>query len=292
MNKIVVAGSLNYDIFVEASRRPVKGETLTGKCWYPKFGGKGGNQALSAAKCGSSVTMVGAVGRDDFGEAMTNTLKNHHVNIDFLQHLDSVGTGISVAIMDSDGDYGAVIVGGSNVKIDDTVFEKEELWADCKMLILQNEVSDSTNYLAAKNAKTRNIKVCINAAPVKKMSDELKSLIDILIVNEVEATALCSKPVDSLDSALQAARELAKSFPMVVVTAGGNGVAYCTASGEEGTEKAHKIKLISTHGAGDCFVGALCHSLVEGSSLKEAVTFANLKAAEHVSTVHKDTLFQ
>ncbi len=289
MNKIVVAGSLNYDIFVEASRRPVKGETLNGKCWYPKFGGKGGNQALSAAKCGSSVVIVGAVGTDDFGKAMTHTLENHHVNIDYLQHLDNVGSGISVAIMDADGDYGAVIVGGSNVRIDNSVFEKDELWDDCKMLILQNEVDDTTNLAAAKNAKKRNIRVCINAAPVKKMSADLKALIDILVVNEVEASALCNLKVESLDSALSAAKALCKDFPYVVVTCGGNGVAYCTKSGEEGSEKAHKIRLISTHGAGDCFVGALCYDLVEGASLKDAVTFANTKAAEHVSTVHEDT---
>ncbi len=289
MKKIVVAGSLNYDIFVEAPRRPVKGETLSGYRWYPKFGGKGGNQALSAAKCGCAVTMVGAVGSDDFGCALSKVLLSHGIDDTYLQHIEKTSSGMSVAIMDDDGDYGAVIVGGTNVEIDNSVFSDDKLWDKVSMLILQNEVADETNYAAAYEAFKRNIPVCINAAPVKPMEARLKPLISILVVNEVEASGLCSVSVDSLDSALAAARELSRDFKFVVVTAGGNGVAYATADGDEGKIEALKIKLISTHGAGDCFVGALCSKLVENKTLREAVDFANRTAALHVSTEHKDT---
>ena len=43
---VVVLGSLHYDIMVEGPGRPRKGETVTGTAWYPKCGGKGGNQAV------------------------------------------------------------------------------------------------------------------------------------------------------------------------------------------------------------------------------------------------------
>ena len=42
---VVVVGSLHYDIMVDAPDRPRKGETVAGRSWAPKFGGKGGNQA-------------------------------------------------------------------------------------------------------------------------------------------------------------------------------------------------------------------------------------------------------
>ncbi|MBQ3679318.1 MAG: ribokinase [Succinivibrio sp.] len=288
MKKIVVAGSLNYDIFVEAPRRPLKGETLTGYKWYPKFGGKGGNQALSAAKCGCNVIMVGALGNDSFGKSMCNVLTSHKVDTSYLQNCEKTGSGISVAIMDDDGDYGAVIVGGANVQIDNSVFSNETLWKDVGMLILQNEVAEETNLIAAREAKKRGIKVCINAAPVKVMNPELLKMIDILVVNEVEATSICKIKVDSLHSALDACLQLVKDFPYVVVTAGGNGVAYAASDGSKGTVEALKIKLISTHGAGDCFVGALCSRLVNNESIAESVIFANKIAAEHVSTTHED----
>ena len=160
------------------------------------------------------------------------------------------------------------------------------------MLILQNEVSEESNLVAAKIAHEKNIPVCINAAPVRKMSDELKALIDIVVVNEVEAGFLCNLEVNNLAAAVTASKALLKDFKKVVVTAGGNGVAFASVDGEEGSEPSHKIKLVSTHGAGDCFVGALCAHLVKENSLKDSVTYANLKAAEHVSTEHPESIMK
>ena len=69
-----MVGSLHYDIMVDAPDRPRKGETVTGYSWHPKFGGKGGNQAIAAAKAGANVRMAGAVGDDDFGRFLLKEL--------------------------------------------------------------------------------------------------------------------------------------------------------------------------------------------------------------------------
>ena len=71
---VVVVGSLHYDIMVDAPDRPRKGETVTGYAWRPKFGGKGGNQAVAAAKAGAEVRMAGAVGTDEFGRFLLDAL--------------------------------------------------------------------------------------------------------------------------------------------------------------------------------------------------------------------------
>src|SRR5262245_56962100 len=55
---VIVVGSLHYDIMVDAPDRPRKGETLQGRSWTPKFGGKGGNQAAAARRQGVSTAMV------------------------------------------------------------------------------------------------------------------------------------------------------------------------------------------------------------------------------------------
>ena len=281
-SKVVVVGSLHYDIVVEAPYRPEKGETVLGYKWFPKFGGKGGNQAMAAAKAGCNVTMVSAVGNDDFARFMLQTLQQQQISTEFIQHRSSVGTGMSVAIMDDEGDYGAVVVSGANLEIDQTPLKNEQLWSDVKMLILQNEILECTNITAASEAKKRHIPVCINAAPAKQLSAELNRLIDILIVNAVEARDMCGIEVTDLDSALSAANKLALTYPQVVVTAGGDGVAFSDRN-EQGSIPAKKVKLVSTHGAGDCFVGHLCAALVQGMNLKQAVELGNLKAAEHVS---------
>ena len=94
---------------------------------------------------------------------------------------------------------------------------------------------------------------------------------------------MCGVEVNDLASALAAADKLAETYQQVIVTAGGDGVAFVNQS-ERGTVPAKKVKLISTLGAGDCFVGHLCLSLIQGNALRQAVKFANVKAAEHVST--------
>lgn len=77
---------------------------------------------------------------------------------------------------------------------------------------------------------------------------------------------------------------------MVIVTAGGDGVAYAGQDGTAGALPAHKVEVISTHGAGDCFVGHLAACLCQGQSLEAAVTAANERAAWHVSHPQKDNL--
>ena len=115
VSAVVVVGSLHYDIMVDAPDRPRKGETVAGLSWSPKFGGKGGNQARAAQSQGVPTAMVGAVGNDDFGGALLAGLDRGGVDRSAVATLSGVGSGMSVAIFDAEGDYGAVIVSGANL---------------------------------------------------------------------------------------------------------------------------------------------------------------------------------
>lgn len=114
---VIVVGSLHYDIVVDAPDRPRKGETIAGSGWHPKFGGKGGNQAAAARRQGIPTAMVGAVGDDSFGIALLAGLDRAQVDRTNVAVLSGIGSGMSVAIFDDDGDYGAVIVSGANLAI-------------------------------------------------------------------------------------------------------------------------------------------------------------------------------
>lgn len=149
---VVVVGSLHYDIMVEAPDRPRKGETVTGFSWHPKFGGKGGNQAVAAVKAGAEVRMAGAVGNDEFGRFLLDALSAGGVDASYIAKLDLVGSGMSVATTDSQGDYGAVIVSGANAELDPVSLENEQLWLNSNVLVLQNEIPDAVNLVAAKAA--------------------------------------------------------------------------------------------------------------------------------------------
>lgn len=283
MSVILVAGSLHYDIMITVSHQPEKGETVLGNKVAYKFGGKGGNQAISAAKNGEMVRFAGAVGHDANGEFLINTLKASSVYTQYVSILENENSGMSVAISDYSGDYSAVVASNSNKLIPEETFESDSLWADVSMLILQNEVSTKTNLKAAVEAKKRGIKVCMNAAPVTDKNCPVFDYVDLMVVNAVEARDLSGIPVESLDSAEEAASELTSRFKQVVVTAGENGVAYAEVGECPDSLSAIPVKLVSTHGAGDCFMGALCSEINKKRDLCDAVTFANEVAAKHVS---------
>ncbi len=287
---VTVFGSLHYDIAVMGPSRPRKGETVTGTSWHPKSGGKGGNQAVSAARTGVATSMIGAVADDDFGRFLLANLERKSVDHTFVRRDASQSTGMSVAIFDDEGDYGAVIVSGSNLTLGhQDVVAARELLDRTTILVLQNEIPDAANIAAAKVVKLAGGHVLINAAPARALSNELQQLIDIIVVNAIEAETLAGVPVvETLNGALEAARALAQTFPEVVVTAGGAGVAYANGEGGEIVIEGLKIKVESTHGAGDEFIGAFASELAGGTAMRDALVRANEAAAKLVATKEID----
>jgi len=281
---VVVVGSLHYDIMVDAPDRPRKGETVTGLAWRPKFGGKGGNQAVAAATAGADVRMVGAVGDDDFGRFLLANLSSAGVDASRVARIDGRASGMSVAISDSSGDYGAVIVSGANTAADPERLDDATLWQGARVLVLQNEMPDAVNLAAAKAANRAGVPVCLNAAPYRQLADEFITLVDVLIVNAIEAGQLSQCPVEDLASATVAASALSDRFGAVVVTAGGHGVVGIQRGLDPVAIPAIAVRLISTHGAGDVFVGTFAAALAASRPFGESLSLANQAAARHVST--------
>lgn len=284
--RVTVFGSLHYDIAVFGPARPRKGETVTGSAWHPKSGGKGGNQAVSAAKTGIATSMIGAVAQDEFGHFLLDNLARKGVDHRFVARNAQSSTGMSVAIFDDEGDYGAVIVSGSNLELGDTHLDAaSEVLAETSILVLQNEIPDAANVAAARRAKAAGALVLLNAAPARPLSDDLKALVDILVVNAIEAEMLAGVDVvETLGGALSAARILKAGYPQVVVTAGGAGVAAVDESGQEITIEPVQVSVESTHGAGDEFIGMLAAQTARGARLEVALAEANKAAAKLVAT--------
>jgi ribokinase len=280
---VLVVGSLHYDIMVEADHLPRKDETAVGRRWYPKFGGKGGNQAVSAARHGAAARMLGAIGTDDFGRFLRDGLAAGGVDTRFLREIAGVGSGMSVAIQDSEGDYAATIVSGANLALDPAWLDDPALWRDAGLLVLQNEVPEAINLAAATRARTRGLRTLLNAAPFRPLSPMLESVIDVLIVNAVEAEMMGAGHVCCLDSASAAAGKLASRFESVIVTAGSQGLAAWTAEEDRFQLPAQKVDVVSSHGAGDCFIGAFAAATVHGAVFRDACAQAAAAAARHVA---------
>lgn len=283
MIDILVCGSLHLDVVVEAPRLPGLDETLPGTAWRYACGGKGGNQAVMAARLGARVAMMGRVGADDFGMRLLANLDAAGIERSSVCVDPVTGSGMSAAILDPAGDYGAVIVSGANLAIPPPEAAAAVAALRPKVLLLQNEVPEAVNLAAAVASKAAGATVILNAAPARKLGAELSAVLDVLVVNRVEAAMLSGHAVETVDEAVAALESLGATHRMVLVTLGGEGLVLGGPGLSPVAIAARKVPVVSTHGAGDAFIGALACKLSQGAALLAATQFANAAAAEFIS---------
>jgi ribokinase len=117
------------------------------------------------------------------------------------------------------------------------------------------------------------------------MPEALAAHIDLLVVNEIEAEMLArTGPVDGVAAALSAAAVLLSRVPRVIVTLGGRGLVLASRDAAPVVIPGHPVRVESTHGAGDAFIGALAARLAQDAPLEAAARHANAAAAVLVAT--------
>lgn len=276
---VFVCGSLHYDVVVNASHLPRLDETVPGVAVDYVTGGKGGNQAVASARMGAATAFAGRIGDDAFGQALLKSLNQAGVDIRQVQR-DLGASGMSVAIVEPNGGYGAVIVSAANLGIDPS---RIVLPDTTRVVLLQNEVPEAVNLAVALKAQVHGATVILNAAPARPMGNDLMRAIDMLVVNRVEAADLLAISETALDP-LDAAQALTKLGPRsVIITLGADGLVLHQ-TGKTIHHPGHHVEVVSTHGAGDAFLGALAAAHASGRSIADAARFGQAAAAAHVST--------
>ncbi|MER5734175.1 MULTISPECIES: ribokinase [unclassified Streptomyces] len=273
MTSIVVLGSTNMDLVAYVAKAPARGETVTGRSFRTIPGGKGANQAVAAARAGGEVAMIGAVGSDDFGYRLRDTLEHCSVDTDLLRTVEGP-SGTAHIVVDDEGGNAIVVVPGANGTVTSLSQGDEALIATADLLLLQLELPLSAVVDGAAHARRRGVKTVLTPAPVQPLPPELFDVTDLLVPNEHEATALTGR-ADPHAAALA----LLDAVPEVVVTLGAAGCLYAARGAELLTVPAPRVRAVDTTAAGDTFVGALAVALGEGRPVPEALTWAGTAAA-------------
>ena len=271
MSDILVVGSLNADLVVRAPRFPQPGETISGEDLQVIPGGKGANQAVAAARLGVNVSMLGCVGKDNFGDFLLDNLKSNNVDTNLIRRDDS-STGTATIIVDADGQNSIVLSPGANGKVASSDVEHAS-FSNFSLILLQLEIPTPTVYSAAKLAKQNNVRVILNPAPAKELPDELISLADFIIPNETELSLLTGVEVKDIPSAEKAARILLdKGAQNVIVTLGNKGALIINKEISEQADT-YPVDVVDTTAAGDAFIGGFAVALDSASSLADAVQY-------------------
>jgi ribokinase len=282
----VVVGSLNMDLRIETPRLPVPGETLLGSRFSTDSGGKGANQAVAAARLGGAVHMLGRVGRDTHGEALTQSLRQDGVDVAAVGLDEVQATGTAAIFLMPDGENSIIVIPGANHALTPALVQAEAArLQQAGVVVAQLECPLESVRAALQIAHAAGGLTLLNAAPAQPLDDALLACVRWLIVNEVEAAMLSGLPVDTPAQAEAAAQALRRRGPEhVVVSLGSAGLLHVGPDGAS-AQPAPRVQAVDTTGAGDTLVGALAAGLAEGWPVPEALQRAQCAAALAVTRI-------
>ena len=280
MGRVFVAGSINMDVVATADRHPGIGETIAGDSlgYFP--GGKGANQAVAAAKLGATTTLIGRLGKDAFGDQLKTYLAAQGLDLTFVRDTLGVHTGTAIITV-AKADNTIVVIPGANGLVSAADVTAPTL-AKGDVAVSQFEIPLVAVTAFFQRARAAGATTILNPAPAAECNAEMLELVDILILNESELALLAGIELRDTDDHARFI-EAARSLPIgrdktVCVTLGKRGV-LALVNDEPLIIPGRAVKAVDTTGAGDCFVGAVASQLAGGSSIGNALNYANAAAS-------------
>jgi ribokinase len=230
--RLTVVGSANLDLIARVARLPRPGETVTDADLMRAPGGKGGNQAVAAARLGAAVRFLGTVGEDEYAEEALSGLAEANVEMEVARRGQ---TGIALIVVAADGENQIVVVPGANATVDAV---------GSGNVLCQLEVPLETVEANARAADW----FCLNAAPAKPVDVEP----DLLVVNRYEY-------------------EVNSRGKLVALTLGEEGAVLLENGREIVRATPPKVDAVDGTAAGDAFTACLVVSHLEGRDSEEAL---------------------
>jgi ribokinase len=287
---VVVVGSHAPGLLVDVAVLPRPGETVLGKSiTSPPDGGKGSNQALAAAALGGDVAFVGRVGDDDLGSSLLALMRSRGVDVRHVSTSPTASTGCGINILDDRGVPEMIVIPGANDELDAGLVDAAfETFRHPKVVLTQMEIQPLVALHAAQVGKRLGAISIVNAAPATAWPlspEESAGVVDILVVNEIEAEAL-DRQLRHADSAsgyeLPGRLAAVVRAASVIVTLGERGL-YALHGGETWRLDAADVPVADTSGAGDVFCAALAVAVAEGIGVRQACSWASAAAAVSVT---------
>ncbi len=274
---VAVLGAINVDVVVSGAPLPGPGQTVTGGVFAQHHGGKGGNQAVAAARAigrGGAVLaawhsvrpgvwMLGSVGDDQLGIAALEALRANDVQTDHVVVTPDAPTGVALIAVGIDGENQISVAPGANATLGPDAVVAALQTLRPHVLLVSLEVPERTARAALDWAHEHDATTVLNPAPPQPWASDLLRFATFVTPNEHERAALGRIPGDVV----------------VIETLGIDGAVIHGADGVEERIPAPSVPVVDMTGAGDCFNGVLAAGLAWGRDLPAAVREAVLAAS-------------
>lgn len=277
---LIVFGSINMDYHFKVKALPQMGETILAPEYSTSPGGKGSNQAIAAARVGAKTAIVGKVGDDGMGQRILAHLRRNEVMTSGVARSEKRPTGMASVIRDASGDNAIIVASGANMAVaGDQV--PDDILHDKNVVLMQNEVPLPETVDVITRANKCGAKVILNLAPAIKLPLETLKMLDVLIVNQIEARQLAdSIGVDANASLIKLAQALAQLGDLdCIITLGGDGLVAVSDKGRIWEVPSMKLEeVVDTAGSGDCFCGTFASLIHENKSFEDALHYSVVAA--------------
>ncbi|MCX6001048.1 MAG: ribokinase [Chloroflexi bacterium] len=277
---ITIVGAYNIDLSMKCRRLPVLGETVTADRFKEGAGGKGSNQAVTAALFGADIKFVARVGSDSYGRYGLDLYKKVGISTEFITVDKTVHSGIGIILIDKDGKNMISVAPGANLKLSrEDIDHAGHVIENSTLAGFQFENDLDTVLYGLRMAHKKGVLTFLDPAPAKNIPEDAYQYIDIIKPNETEASMITGIKVDNITSAESAGRWLVKrGVKTAIVTLGERGAVLV-----DGNTSRHfpapSVKAIDSTGAGDIFSGVFMAALTSGKAMPEAIEYATAAAA-------------
>ncbi|KAH0944763.1 hypothetical protein HN011_004092 [Eciton burchellii] len=258
--KIVVVGSCMIDFTCFAPRFPKPGETIMGNKFERRYGGKGANQCIAAAKLGASTALVASLGYDTFAQEYLKILRKEGLNVSHVKIQSDKFSGIAQITVTEAGENSIIIVPGANKSLStEDVDSAGDVIRSANVLLCQFEIPLEITLHALKLHRGHGISIVNGALAIKDFDEEILRQCDIFCINETEAEIITDiRPIDLSNVQRVTDKLLAKGGNMIILTLGSLGAVYASKANRNVTHiPVAKVDPVDTTGAGDAFLGAL-----------------------------------
>lgn len=268
---IILFGSNVYDLYFHMADFPDKDQAVHLSGHEGRPGGKGANQAVAAAKAGSDVHFFGALGKDGYGQEMSDYLKSEGIDVSGIEVLENENSGLATIFVDeNDGTHRVVVSQGANQHAKQQVIS-DDLLTENTTLLLQRELKVEEIEKLITRAKEKGGRAVMNLAPAKEIPENMLHQLDYIILNEHEANTLAGFIGADASDKWTFAQYLYETYNLTtIITLGCDGSICYSAEGEFEINTL-SINAVDTLGAGDAFSGYFCAAIDQNKSVKEAL---------------------
>jgi len=298
--RVLVVGSVNVDLVVQCERLPLPGETVLGGTFKRFHGGKGGNQAVAAARLGVPVMLVAALGDDEFAGDARAALAREGVGTDVLVTLEHTATGVALILVDAKAENQIAVAPGANAGLTAAHVRQALIRLNPHagdVVVVTHEISTAAACEALRIGREGGAWTILNPAPADGIDRTMLSLADVVTPNRGELAMLAADDARRSGRVTAGAEDPTKAARTLLETTSegpGAGLAFLVSLGSSGAMlvprtgrtvdiKAPRVRAVDATGAGDALNGAMAAALAGGLDLETAARRAVVAASLSVT---------